>query len=241
MLQVFSYRSGAHNVIEIPSLSCGALSSNGAKTLASQSAPTPVRVPLTQPGVRYFACSVSDHCDEGQLIQVTTLGMMSNNSANLHWTTQPMFPKTSTCKCPLSRSCIPDFACSVSDHCREGQLISFVTSSEMISSQSHNSCLSTATTAPCTPPPPPPPSPPQRLVAPRAMCFPLIQPGVCLSMLSLQPLQRGVVAPSHVLGQILSFDELIGHPFGFHGICHDPDPPPPPPPPRRSPFLIVFL
>ena len=71
---MFNYRSGAHNVIEIPADNCDALSSNAAKTLASQSAPTPVRVPRTQPGVQVFACSVSDHCDEGQHVQVTTLG-----------------------------------------------------------------------------------------------------------------------------------------------------------------------
>ena len=73
-VQVFNYQSGAHNVIEIPALSCDALKSNNARTLASQSAPTPVRVPLSQPGVQYFTCSVADHCEEGQLIQVTTAG-----------------------------------------------------------------------------------------------------------------------------------------------------------------------
>ena len=72
--QVFNYRSGRHNVIEVSSLTCDALNSNTAKTLAATSDPTPVRVTLDQAGVRYFACSVGDHCDEGQIIQVTTSG-----------------------------------------------------------------------------------------------------------------------------------------------------------------------
>ncbi len=70
--QVFNYKSGRHNVIEVASLTCSALDSNSAKTLAATSDPTPVRVTLDSAGVRYFACSVGDHCDEGQIIQVTT-------------------------------------------------------------------------------------------------------------------------------------------------------------------------
>ncbi len=70
--QVFNYQSGRHNVMEVASLSCSALASNSAKTIAATSDPTPVRVTLDAAGLRYFACSVGDHCDEGQLIQVTT-------------------------------------------------------------------------------------------------------------------------------------------------------------------------
>lgn len=73
-MQVFNYRSGAHNVIQIPTLSCSAFSSNDAVTLAARQAPTPVRVPVNQSGVFNYACSVGDHCSEGQLIQVTVSG-----------------------------------------------------------------------------------------------------------------------------------------------------------------------
>ncbi|KAK9822917.1 hypothetical protein WJX74_004451 [Apatococcus lobatus] len=71
---VFNYRSGAHNVIQIPTLSCSALSSSSANTLAARQAPTPVRIPVNQTGVFNYACSVGDHCDAGQLIQITVSG-----------------------------------------------------------------------------------------------------------------------------------------------------------------------
>ena len=73
-VQVFNYRSGAHDVIQTPTLSCSALGSNDAKTLAARQAPTPVRVPVDQARIFNYACSVGDHCDSGQLVQITVSG-----------------------------------------------------------------------------------------------------------------------------------------------------------------------
>ena len=69
--QVFNYKSGRHNVMDIPKLDCSTLPQ--AKVLAATADPTPVRVPLTATGDTFYACSVSDHCvEDGQLVQVTT-------------------------------------------------------------------------------------------------------------------------------------------------------------------------
>ncbi|KAK9822961.1 hypothetical protein WJX74_009235 [Apatococcus lobatus] len=67
---VFNYKSGRHNVMQTSSLSCSALSQ--AKSLAATNDPTPIRVPLTAAGPTYYACSVEDPCDDGQLVQVNT-------------------------------------------------------------------------------------------------------------------------------------------------------------------------
>ena len=56
--------------MQISELNCSALSSS--KVLAATADPTPVRVPLTASGQTFYACSVDDHCDDGQLLQVNT-------------------------------------------------------------------------------------------------------------------------------------------------------------------------
>ena len=42
--------------------------------MRGNSAASPVSVELSAPGVRTFACEVSDHCEMGQIVVVTTRG-----------------------------------------------------------------------------------------------------------------------------------------------------------------------
>lgn len=69
--------SGTHDLWEIPSLACPSAFANGTgiTQLAPSSRGGSKTVQFSSAGVRYFSCSVGDHCEDGQLIAVYVGGV----------------------------------------------------------------------------------------------------------------------------------------------------------------------
>eukprot|EP01046_Picozoa_sp_COSAG06_P064546 COSAG06_NODE_15473_length_1068_cov_4.836332_2_plen_118_part_00 len=75
---VFTWTGSNHNVYELAAgqTTCpdNFFASGRVATMRGDSGASPVSITLSAPGVRTFACEVSDHCEMGQIVVVTTRG-----------------------------------------------------------------------------------------------------------------------------------------------------------------------
>jgi hypothetical protein len=70
-LAVFLYRSGAHNIVEVPTRELFDVCSMHNITNRYQNGPTIIE--LTEPGQRFYFCGVGEHCEVGQKLAINVL------------------------------------------------------------------------------------------------------------------------------------------------------------------------
>jgi hypothetical protein len=70
-LPVFLYRSGVHNIVEVPTRELFDACSMRNITSRYQSGPTIIE--LTDPGERFYFCGVGEHCEAGQKLAINVL------------------------------------------------------------------------------------------------------------------------------------------------------------------------
>ncbi|PVH61997.1 hypothetical protein PAHAL_3G174700, partial [Panicum hallii] len=68
---MFLYRSGVHNIVEVPTRALFDACSMRNITSRYQNGPTIIE--LTQPGQRYYFCGVGEHCEVGQKLAINVL------------------------------------------------------------------------------------------------------------------------------------------------------------------------
>lgn len=68
---VFLYRSGVHNIVEVPTRALFDACSMRNITSRYQNGPTIIA--LTEPGPRYYFCGVGEHCEVGQKLAINVL------------------------------------------------------------------------------------------------------------------------------------------------------------------------
>jgi hypothetical protein len=68
---VFLYRSGVHNIVEVPTRELFDACSMRNITSRYQSGPTIIE--LTEPGQRFYFCGVGEHCEVGQKLAINVL------------------------------------------------------------------------------------------------------------------------------------------------------------------------
>lgn len=68
---MFLYRSGVHNIVEVPTREQFDACSMRNITSRYQSGPTIIE--LTEPGPRYYFCGVGEHCEVGQKLAINVL------------------------------------------------------------------------------------------------------------------------------------------------------------------------
>jgi len=68
---VFLYRSGVHNIVEVPTRELFDACSMHNITSRYQSGPTIIE--LTEPGQRFYFCGVGEHCEVGQKLAINVL------------------------------------------------------------------------------------------------------------------------------------------------------------------------
>ncbi|GAB4823565.1 hypothetical protein N2152v2_010611 [Parachlorella kessleri] len=106
---VFNFRSGTHDVWEVPGDSCD-FTANGAKALTDGSKPPPpIKQTLAAPGTYFFACSFDGHCQGGMLVKVTVTGAVAASTSP-----SPSGPPEESSQCPMEvedliQTAEPDF------------------------------------------------------------------------------------------------------------------------------------
>ncbi|KAG0519291.1 hypothetical protein BDA96_09G251700 [Sorghum bicolor] len=68
---MFLYRSGAHNIVEVPTRELFDVCSMHNITNRYQNGPTIIE--LTEPGQRFYFCGVGEHCEVGQKLAINVL------------------------------------------------------------------------------------------------------------------------------------------------------------------------
>jgi len=68
---VFLYRSGVHNIVEVPTRELFDACSMHNITSRYQGGPTIIE--LTEPGQRFYFCGVGEHCEVGQKLAINVL------------------------------------------------------------------------------------------------------------------------------------------------------------------------
>ncbi|KAL8538408.1 hypothetical protein ACS0TY_000419 [Phlomoides rotata] len=83
----FKYTAGLHNVAELPNESAFKSCDIGVAVDSLNGGSNKIK--LTKPGVRYFACGTSGHCQQGMKVKITAVSADASPSSSTPTATSP--------------------------------------------------------------------------------------------------------------------------------------------------------